>query len=168
DANGAWPLDTALQALRRMPAALIEQPVATPDIDALLDRCPPRPRRPAIAVDESCASPAQAAALIERGRIDALVIKPCTLGGLLPALATIEKACAAGIHVILSNLMESAIGRTGVAHLAAALPQLPGPHGLATGAWFARDLAADRIERGELLLHGGPGLGFNPGEDLHV
>lgn len=162
DANGAWPVDTALDALRRMPAALIEQPVAPGDLDALLDQCSPRPGRPAIAADESCASLAQASALIEPGRIDALVIKPCTLGGLLPTLKIIESARAAGITVILSNLMESAVGRRGVAHLAAAMPELPGPHGLATGAWFAGDLDSDRVEHGELLLGNDHGLGFDP------
>jgi len=162
DANGAWSVNTALDALRAMPAALIEQPVAPEKFDALLDQCPPRPRRPAIAADESCASLGQASALIKKNAVDALVIKPCTLGGLLPTLSIIETARAAGITVILSNLMESTVGRRGVAHLAAARPELPGPHGLATGAWFAEDVAIDRIEGGELVPGDGPGLGFEP------
>jgi L-alanine-DL-glutamate epimerase-like enolase superfamily enzyme len=65
---------------------------------------------------------------------------------------------------MISNLMESAVGRAAVAHLAAAWPSLAGPHGLATGVWFERDVApeADRISAGFLRLRPGPGLGFEP------
>ena len=69
------------------------------------------------------------------------------------------------VQVVFSNLMESAVGRAASAHLAAAHPEYPGPHGLATGAWLAEDIgpAADRIDNGRLMLHRGTGIGFVPG-----
>lgn len=163
DANGAWPLDLAIEALTTLPVALIEQPVAPDDFDRLLALRPAVGA--AIAADESCSDFASAQALIDNGQVDALVLKPSTVGGLLPALEIIDAAGARGIQVILSNLMESAVGRIAAAQLAAACPELPGPHGLATGQWFRSDLGPepDRVEHGALRLpttrHG---LGFQP------
>jgi len=163
DANGAWSLDEAIEALATLPVALIEQPVTPRDFDRLLALRPAEGA--AIAADESCSDLAAARALIDTGRVDALVLKPSTVGGLLPALEIIDAAAARGIRVILSNLMESAVGRIAAAQLVAACPELPGPHGLATGQWFSSDLGPepDRIERGALRLPTtAHGLGFNP------
>ncbi|MDT8437738.1 MAG: enolase C-terminal domain-like protein [Wenzhouxiangellaceae bacterium] len=161
DANGAWTVAEALQALRKLPVALIEQPVAPGHLAELLAQRPGTGTR--IAADESCTGAHAAERLIDDGRIDALVIKPAALGGLLPTLALAERATAAGVQIILSNLIESAIGRAGVAALAAVLPEHPGPHGLATGGWLAHDLAErDRIEHGRLWRRDGVGIGFDP------
>jgi len=163
DANGAWSLDQAVEALATLPVALIEQPVAPDDFERLLETTPADGA--AVAADESCSNFTAARALIDNGRVDALVLKPSTVGGLLPALEIIEAAAARGIRVIVSNLMESAVGRIAAAHLATACPELPGPHGLATGQWFRTDIGPepDRIERGALLLPTAThGLGFEP------
>jgi o-succinylbenzoate synthase len=166
DANGAWGVDEALEMLAALPAGRvewIEQPVADAELDALLTRYDRV--GPAIAADESCADPERAAALLRSGRLGAVVVKPAAVGGLQTAAEVFALAGEAGVAVMISNLMESAVGRAAVAHLAAAWPALPGPHGLATGAWFAHDVApgADRIEDGRLALRAGPGLGFEPG-----
>jgi len=165
DANGAWSLDEALAVLAELPperVEWVEQPVADADFDALLAR---HDRAgPAIAADESVCSPERAAALIGSGRLGAVVVKPAALGGLDRAAGLFARAREAGVAVMISNLMESAIGRAAVAHLAAAWPCIPGPHGLATGRWFAQDVApgADRISDAWLHLRAGPGLGFDP------
>jgi L-alanine-DL-glutamate epimerase-like enolase superfamily enzyme len=95
-----------------------------------------------------------------------VVVKPAAVGGLLATTELVLLAIRHGVQVIFSNLMESAVGRFATAHLAAAYGELPGPHGLATGAWLAEDVgpAPDRLERGRLFLHRGPGLGFVPGK----
>ena len=165
DANGAWRVDEALDLLAALPAGRVEwveQPVADGELDRLLERYDGL--GPAIAADESCADPQRAAALVQSGRLGAVVVKPAALGGLQVAADLFAQARAAGVAVQISNLMEAAVGRAAVAHLAAAWPALPGPHGLATGAWFARDVApdADTIARGRLALRAGPGLGFEP------
>lgn len=161
DANGAWRVDQALEVLAGLPAEgveLVEQPVADADFETLLARYDGA--GPLIAADESCAIPGRAAQLLAAPGLGAVVVKPAALGGLLRADALFDAARAAGIGVVVSNLMESAVGRRAVAHLAASRPDLEGPHGLATGSWFARDLAeSDRIENARLVLPPGPGLG---------
>jgi len=163
DANGAWTVDEALRALTEVPVALIEQPVAPAEFERLLAHR--APGGAGIAADESCSNFADAMGLIKRHAVDALVIKPNTLGGLLPAIEILAQARRAGTEVIVSNLMESAVGRVAAAHLAAAWPEFAGPHGLATGQWFAADLgpAPDRVSDGKLWLPDQTfGLGFEP------
>jgi o-succinylbenzoate synthase len=165
DANGALRVDDALALLAALSperVEWIEQPVADADLDALLERY--EGSGPAIAADESCCDADRAASLLDSGRLGAVVVKPAALGGLDRAARLFARARDAGVAVMISNLMESAVGRAAVAHLAAAWPELAGPHGLATGSWFARDVApeSDRIDRGALLLPSGPGLGFEP------
>lgn len=164
DANGAWEVPEALDMLAALPAEAIEwieQPVADTALDALLARYDGN--GPAIAADESCADPVRVAALLESARLGAIVVKPAALGGPGAVAALFERARAAGVTVVISNLIESAVGRAAAAHLAAAWPELSGPHGLATGAWLARDVAsADRIDGGRLRPRSGAGLGFEP------
>ncbi|MBL39196.1 MAG: hypothetical protein CMP07_12385 [Xanthomonadales bacterium] len=166
DANGAWTPAQALFMLSSLPrdrVEMVEQPVVDQDLPGLLERYDGN--GPRIAADESCAGLEQARALIRSGRLGAIVVKPSIVGGLLPAGRMFELALRHGVQVIISNLMESAVGRRAIAHLAAAWPELPGPHGLATGQWLADDLAptADRLQRGKLVLDGTPGIGFQPG-----
>lgn len=165
DANGALHVDEALALLAALPpeqVEWVEQPVSDADFDLLLAHYDGA--GPAIAADESCCDPDRAAGLLDTGRLGAVVVKPAALGGLDRAEALFAQAADAGARVMISNLMESAVGRSAVAHLAAAWPSLSGPHGLATGGWFAHDLApeADRISGGCLSLRAGPGLGFEP------
>jgi len=177
DANGAWSIAQALgvtHALERdFPAGcvdLIEQPVSPTDFDDFLTQFAAQPEQPgaspklAIAADESADSFENSARLIESGTMRAIVLKPSTLGGLIPCAKLIALAKSRGVRVILSNLLLSAIGRRAVAQLAAAFSEITGPHGLATGAWFRRDTApdADRIEDAKLALSRAPGLGFEP------
>lgn len=165
DANGAWDPETALgflHALRRDRVELVEQPVSDPWMGRLLAAYDGR--GPLVAADESCADRQRIRALIRTGRLGAVVVKPSVVGGLLPATDLFVLAARHRVRVIVSNLMESAVGRSAVAHLAAAHPELPGPHGLATGSWFADDVAPqpDRIDAGRLALRAGDGIGFDP------
>jgi o-succinylbenzoate synthase len=164
DANGAWRVTEALAMLADLPGEaveLVEQPVADDAFDALLHRYDGA--GPLIAADESCAVPGRAAQLLSMPRLGGLVVKPAAIGGLLRADALLDAAGGRGIVGIVSNLMESAVGRRAVAHLAAARSDLPGPHGLATGAWFAEDLAPpDVVVDGRLAVPAGSGLGLDP------
>ncbi len=164
DANGAWSAEEAREFIEKaapLQIDLIEQPLPRGEEEALLELA--RNSAIDIAADESCTSISKTRMLIDSG-IDALVLKPSTLGGLLTCRELIEYATGQGVRVIVSNLMESAIGRRAAAQLAASLPQLDGPHGLATGSWFSTDTAPDndRISGGDLHLSDHPGLGFTP------
>lgn len=166
DVNGAWTIPLAtqfFQDLSNQPASLrkaidlIEQPVATEDFDDLLlhlNDLNLLETTSTIAPDESCATPETARILIESGRIGAVVLKPATLGGLLPTAELMVLALQNDVRVILSNFIESIIGRYATAQLAAAFPQFPGPHGLATGNLFIHDITAapDPIDTGHFKL----------------
>ncbi|TVQ94309.1 MAG: hypothetical protein EA397_02250 [Deltaproteobacteria bacterium] len=164
DANGSYLPDDArrlLKGLEGLGIDLFEEPVPADlaDAHAMLragSRIP-------LAADERCSPPERGLALIEGDQIDAVVLKPSSLGGLLPAARLAHAAAARGIRVVLSTLLDGAVGRHGIAHLGVALG-LAGPHGLGTGGLFSRDLCRlpDRIEQGVLHLHPGPGLGFEP------
>ena len=164
DANGAWSAEEALNFINKaapLQIDLIEQPLPSGGEEALLALA--RESSIDIAADESCTSISKTRTLIDSG-IDALVLKPSTLGGLIPCRELIEYATSRGVRVIISNLMESAVGRRAAAQLAASMPQLDGPHGLATGSWFSTDTAPDndQIRGGNLHLSDHPGLGFTP------
>jgi len=162
DANGAWDAETAILALRALAPfdlEFAEQPVAADAIPALA-----RVRREsgvAIAADESVRDAATARQVLDAGAADVLVIKPMALGGLRPALAVIDLARERGARVVITTLLESAVGRAGALHLAASLGPAPLAHGLATGDALARDLAqGPAFERGVLSVPTSPGLGL--------
>jgi o-succinylbenzoate synthase len=162
DANGVWDEQEAVGALEALaPHSIeyVEQPVAAGELEALA-RLSSTSDIP-IAADESVVAAAQARRLIDEKMVDVLVLKPMALGGLVPALELAEQADAAGLRVTFTSLMDSAIGRSAVAHAAASRPWLRGAHGIATGAWFATDIAesADPIVNGAFQLDGTPGLG---------
>lgn len=164
DANGAFSVEQArrfIDAIRPLDIDLLEQPVPPSDTGAMARVCADSDID--IAADEACAYSCRH--LLKDRSVDAVVLKPTCMGGLLPTLELIELARTRGLRVIISNLLTSAIGRRAAAHLAAALDDQTGPHGLATGSLFARDLAPadDRIDGGRLILDTGPGLGLVPG-----
>lgn len=151
DANSAWSIPTAIQfcqSIQNLPESLrnaidlIEQPVAPANLEAFMHQLHTTNLLETtlkIAPDEGCITPATTHNLIKSGLIHAIVLKPATLGGLLPTAELMTLALQNNVRVILSNLLESNIGRHAAAQLAAAFPQFTGPHGLATGNLFLHD-----------------------------
>ncbi|MEW6164756.1 MAG: o-succinylbenzoate synthase [Pseudomonadota bacterium] len=164
DANRAWPHDDAarfLAALGDLPIDGVEEPLAAPTLAGLaaLQAASPFP----LAADESL--PALGVeALIATRAVRRLVLKPARLGGHAATRAIARQAQAAGIEVVLTSVIDSAIGVAAAAHLAAALsPQLA--HGLGTGAWLAADIAPPLpVRAGRIALPDLPGLGLRPGQ----
>ncbi|MDH3521216.1 MAG: o-succinylbenzoate synthase [Myxococcales bacterium] len=164
DANGAWDEATAqrtLAALAPLAPAFVEQPVAAGDLDALA-----RVRAAAsvpVAADESVRDEAQARALIARKAADCLIVKPAALGGLRPAQRIAACALGAGIDVVVTGLLDAAIGSAAALHFAASLPAPLRAAGLAGDALLAADLALlPRVHAGARALPEGPGLGVVP------
>jgi o-succinylbenzoate synthase len=155
DANGAWDAATALRKLRELAPLdieLCEQP--TPDLLGL------QASPVALAADEMVASDPDGALL--RARV--LVLKPMLLGGLVPALRLARRAHERGRQVVISSALESAVGRAGAAHLAAAVLAF-GPQpaaGIATGRLVEEDLPADPFapRLGAVHVPDRPGLGL--------
>ncbi len=163
DANRAWPEADArrvLDSLIGLPIDGVEEPLAdpTPAVLARLQADLPFP----LAVDESL--PVLGGdALLEAGAVRRLVVKPARVGGIRATLELAIKAQAAGTDVLLTSVVDSAVGVAAAAHLAAALPVEGDVHGLATLDWLARDVASPpAIVDGALILPAGPGLGLVP------
>jgi len=158
DANGAWNEPAAaafIAGCRTLPVESLEEPLEHPD-PGQLARLQGGAGFP-LALDESLAGGTPSLPLPVRR----LVLKPAILGGLRPALALAAQAQAAGDECVVTTTLESAVGAWAAAQLAAAVdPGSRRAHGLATGAWFARDSApAPAPVAGWLSLPSAPGLG---------
>jgi O-succinylbenzoic acid--CoA ligase len=159
DANGAWGMAQAVEALAtlsRFGVALVEQPVEGLEGLSALKRA----GGPKIAADEAARDEASALAALEVA--DVLVLKPALLGGLARALRCAQAAKARGVGVIVTTLLDGAVGRTAALQLALAVHEaLEGPCGLATGGLVVDDYAADlAVERGWMRAPDAPGLGI--------
>jgi o-succinylbenzoate synthase len=160
DANGGWSETGALDALRRLArlgVELCEQPVA--DVASLRRVRGATPV--AIAADESV--PGAGDDLLDA--VDAVVLKPMVLGGLLPALSWARRARSRGLVVLVTSTLDGAVARLGAAHLAAALlTNGPMPDaGLATGRLLDGDVCEDPAPplAGRIALPAVPGLGLS-------
>ena len=157
DVNGAWSLRYAARALRRCaqwPLEAMEEPS-----DAACMRVLARWQEGVtfpLAADEGLAR------LRHRpGAVRRWVLKP-SVHGLAGTLRLVRRARTAGVQVVFTSLLESGIGLTAVAQVAAALGT-DAAHGLGTAAWLAQDTApAPVVEDGTLTLSEGPGLGVRP------
>ncbi|MHA7175263.1 o-succinylbenzoate synthase [Arthrobacter sp. Sr24] len=138
DANGAWDVDQAVQALRELSAfglEYAEQPVSTIAEMAAVRRA--MNGSVLIAADESVRKATDPLAVARAGAADLLVIKAAPLGGVRRALEIVAEA---GLPAVVSSALDSSVGiRTGVA-LAAALPELPYACGLGTVSLMAGDV----------------------------
>lgn len=161
DANGAWDPATALVALGRfadLGVSLCEEPVAGIDEIAAVGAESPV----VVAVDESAANLADIARALATGTIGAIVVKPQAIGGPDLALKAIGLARAADTAVIVTSMIDSAIGVAHAVHVAAAAGG-DTAHGVATSALLADDVARSLpIEDGHVLVPTVPGLGVSP------
>lgn len=160
DANRAFADADAwrfLDGVASLAVEAVEEPLSQPTLERLATLQAASPF--AIAVDESL-SELGAAALMNAQAVRRLVVKPARIGGIAATRRLIGQAHAAGIEVVLTSVVDSAVGVTAAAHLAAALaPELA--HGLATSAWLAADVAQPLpLVGGKLLLGDSPGLGL--------
>lgn len=162
DANGAWTARQAegfIAALAGLPIECLEEPLSRPEPTAL--RQLQDQASFALALDESLAS-RDLEQLLSTPPVQRLVLKPATLGGPLATLDLARRARSAGLELVVTSTLESAIGVHHCAHLAAAIGG-DLAHGLATSGWLAQDLAAAPvIERGWLRLLQQPGIGVVP------
>ena len=144
DANGRWSVDEAEEALLALaPHGLeyAEQPCASvPELAELR-------RRTAglgvpVAADESVRKAADPLAVARAGAADLLVVKAQPLGGVTAALALVA---AAGLPVVVSSALDTSVGHSMGAHLAAAVPDLRHDCGLGTAALLAADVTREPL-----------------------
>ncbi len=162
DANGAWDVDEALQAITAFASfgiEFLEQPVAREDLAGLARVSARGVIR--IAADESVSTADAADALLQEEACDLLVLKPAALGGPHATRALAEKALAKSIATVSTSLLDGAVGCSMALHVAAALPGNERlACGVATGELLEKDLApSPRIEQGHAHLPTIKGLG---------
>lgn len=140
DANGAWNVDEAehaVHALNEFDLEYVEQPCATvPELAELRTRV--KYMGIPVAADESIRKSSDPLAVAREKAADLLVIKTQPLGGITHALQIIT---AAGLPVVVSSALDTAIGLSQGAALAAALPTLDYDCGLGTASLFLDDVA---------------------------
>jgi O-succinylbenzoate synthase len=141
DANGAWSVDEAVAAIRRLDRfglEYVEQPCASVEELAQVRRRVDVP----IAADESirrAEDPLRVAAL---DAADVAVLKVQPLGGVRACLDVAERIAR---PVVVSSALETSVGIAAGVALAAALPALPYACGLATVQLLERDVVDDPL-----------------------
>ncbi len=137
DANGAWDLEGACEAidrLKRWDIEWIEQPIPPGDAGALAQVG--HRTGVAIAADEAVTGTAALEEIAQAGGVDVVVIKPMFVGGPRRAADLAARARALGLRAVITHAFGSPVDRAGALHVAAALgdPSLPcgvgtPPHG---------------------------------------
>jgi L-alanine-DL-glutamate epimerase-like enolase superfamily enzyme len=154
DANGAWEVDEAIEAIEelgRLDLELVEEPVSgIAELRAVRERVPVR-----IAMDETAAEHGA----IASGAADAVCLKIGRAGGISALLAQAALVRATGAEVYLASTLDGPLGIAAALHCAAAL-RVDLPCGLATLGLFADDEGTLPVHHGRLLVPRGPGLGI--------
>lgn len=166
DSNQAYTIDEALAALEafaQYSIEYIEQPLAAGELEAMTELRRKSPIR--IAADESALGEADALKVIGANAADIIVIKPSAAGGPSAAVRIARSARRAGVEVVVTSLLDSAIGLAAAFHAATAIAS-EGPVyacGLASGAQLASDVATGiPMFEGNLRMSTGVGLGVEP------
>jgi O-succinylbenzoate synthase len=145
DANGAWNLDEAehaIHALAEFDLEYVEQPCATIDELAQIRKRVKYMGIP-IAADESVRKADDPVAVARAKAADILVIKAQPLGGIERALEIIEEA---GLPVVVSSAIDTSVGLSMGAYLAASVPGGRGYDcGLGTAALLTVDVTAQPL-----------------------
>jgi o-succinylbenzoate synthase len=146
DANGAWDLAAAVDALTALAAfdlEYAEQLCASVDeLVALRVALARAGLDVPVAADESVRKAEDPRRVALAGAADVVVLKTAPLRGVAPAL---EVAQACGLPVVVSSALDTSVGiRAGLA-LAAALPDLPYACGLATVGLLTDDVTAEPL-----------------------
>lgn len=130
DANGGWAVPEAIAAIAALDAAAggleyVEQPCRTiPELAAVRAAV-----TVPIAADESIRRESDPLAVARAGAADIAVVKVAPLGGVRRAL---DIAARAGLPVVVSSAVDTAVGLAAGLALAGALPALPYACGLGT------------------------------------
>jgi len=141
DANGGWSLaeaQAACAALAPFDLEYVEQPCASVDDLSALRALN---LGLAIAADESIRKADDPLLVRDRHAADVIVIKAAPLGGIAAALDVVRRV---GIPAVVSSALETSVGLSMGAYLAAALPDTFDA-GLGTASLLAADVTTDPL-----------------------
>lgn len=172
DANQGWTESEArrfIQGVNQYPLALIEQPVAKHDFEALK-----RLRQASIAplsADESVQSLTDACRLVRQQAVDVFSIKVSKNGGIAAAQKMAAVAEAAGLKCLMNSMLEFGITQAASLQLGCTLPNLLDMgHAYMSTLRLADDVTdfSDWVSKGKVKVPDRPGLGISVDEDkLH-
>jgi O-succinylbenzoate synthase len=146
DANGGYDIATATLLANAMyengvPLEYLEQPVESiaemAELKLQVNRFGIK-----IAADESVRKVSDPLAVAQANAADILVLKAAPLGGINHAL---EIAAEAELPVVISSALDSSVGLSMGAYLAASIPDLEFDCGLATSALLAGDVTREPL-----------------------
>lgn len=144
DANGAWTVDEAERAIHAMAQfdlEYVEQPCGT--VEELAEiRTRVKYMGIPIAADESVRKAEDPLAVARAGAADLLVIKAQPLGGIEAAGRIVASA---RLPVVVSSALDTSVGLSMGAVLAATLPDLEFDCGLGTAALLAADVTEEPL-----------------------
>jgi len=143
DANGAWSVEDATVAIRRIDRVAggleyVEQPCATAEELAVVRRRVDV----LIAADESIRRAEDPYRVRDLRAADIAVLKVQPLGGVRACLRIAEEI---GLPVVVSSALETSVGIAAGLALAAALPELPHACGLGTVQLLTDDLVTEPL-----------------------
>ncbi|MEP7160486.1 MAG: o-succinylbenzoate synthase [Dermatophilaceae bacterium] len=146
DANGAWSVDQARDALARLAAydlEYAEQPCASVEELAALRIALARAGvNVPIAADESIRQAEDPLLVRDLDAADVIVIKVAPLGGARAALRIVQDC---GLPAVVSSALDTSVGLASGLAVAAALPALPYDCGLGTAALLWGDVVAQPL-----------------------
>jgi O-succinylbenzoate synthase len=143
DANGGWTPELSFSFIKALAGQgieleYLEQPSKTIDeLARLRQMIADSSFNVPIAADESVRKASDPMLVVEAEAADILVLKVAPLGGISRAL---EIARGAGLPVVVSSALDSSVGISMGAHLAAALPEIRFDCGLGTASLLAGDV----------------------------
>ena len=165
DANGAWDPEQALAFCSAASLAgleLIEQPINHLRPELLAELAQLRRRAGCtVALDEGIRSAADVGRVGAAQAADAVVLKPMFLGGWRPTFQAVQLARTCGLKVVVTSVIEGAVGVAYAAHMAAACDLTGLAHGLATSERLEADVTSEplTVKNGNMLIRDRPGLG---------
>lgn len=149
DANGGYTVLEALNLSKtllenKVPLEYLEQPVASiGELAQLRVELKRNGLEVQIAADESIRKATDPMAVVHAGAADILVLKAAPLGGIRQAL---EIAAEAALPAVVSSALETSVGLSMGAHLAAALPELTFDCGLGTASLLIGDVSSSPLK----------------------
>ena len=160
DANRGWNTNQAIDILGRLiPFAIefVEEPTRGLDNLATVRKNVTQK----IAIDESLQDVDNIEKIKSAQIAKILIIKPSAIGGIKFASQLIDRAKSLELEVVVTSLLDGAVGVAAAAHLTSAYNLLDPAPGLGTSALLADDLAKSiPVNNGNMILEESPGLGI--------
>jgi len=140
DANRSWPKDESMlinQSMKHLPVEYIEEPFQDIDLITLTDA--QNTFDFPVALDETIQNPENLKAALKRPE-QIVIIKPALLGNFCEWVGTIQTYRSSFENIVVTTVLETAIGNSAIADVAGLIGSRIRSHGLNTGKLFRNNL----------------------------